>query len=158
MTEISRKQFLRGIIERDPTNPANFSLARRLRDELDFDEAIRVLEKWIESKPEPPRSAMAESELRNVKYYKEEIERNEAILAKNPSDYTAVKALAMTYAEYLFHDERALHYLEKAYELNPEDKDVMFWLVHYRDEVGDTEGADEIDRKLHAIEEKSKRP
>jgi tetratricopeptide (TPR) repeat protein len=92
---------------------------------------------------------MAANELRNVKYYKEEIAKNEAILAENPNDYRAVKALALIYSENLFHDERAFHYLERAFALNPNDEIVMDRLSYYRQKFGDTEGARELDEKFH---------
>jgi len=145
----SEKKYLLQIIERDPSHEANFSLARLLRYELNFDEAIAVLEKWIESKPERHYIRLATQKLENVKCDKEEIEKNEAILAENPKDFLALKALAEIYDMYLLNDEHAFYYLEKAYKLNPNDKYVMDELSYYRQKFGDTEGARELYEKYH---------
>jgi len=140
----SRIQLLMQIIKKDPAHWATSTLSSLLRKELRFDETIDVLEKWIASNPEPPDMERAKSEMKSVLFYRDAVEKHKSILAENPNDVEAAKALAKILSWDLGANEYAIQWYERAYELDPADKEIIWKLGLIRESLGDTNGAIEL--------------
>jgi cytochrome c-type biogenesis protein CcmH/NrfG len=142
----SKKRILMKIVGLDPVHFANIYLARTLRDERKFDEGIELLENMLDNDPELYLRRIAEDQQKSLRSYKETLEKNQAALAENPDDFEATKALADIYM-WLNDSELSLQWYEKAYKLDPDDRDIMFWLPRQREVAGDVDGAAELYRK-----------
>ena len=64
-----------------------------LKRELKFDEAIGVLERWIENVPELHYIRHAGEQLASAQYVKATIENNTAVLERHPNDLDAFKTM-----------------------------------------------------------------
>ncbi|MDR1792466.1 MAG: hypothetical protein LBR36_03350 [Bacteroidales bacterium] len=136
-------EIIQKVMEKFPTNyAALITYGTGLSEQKKYDDAEKYLLKALEVKP---NDELALYNLGNCHYnHSADITKSLGSIA-NDDDYQKAKEEANAYLQ------KARPYLEKAYELNPTDKNTLIMLKNIYGRLNETEKYTEIDNKLKEL-------